>query len=438
MNRIKFIWEELKTSFWFVPIFIVALSIGAAIGLIYLDKITDFKPDGIIQYIFSGSVSSARSVLSTISGAMIGVAGTVFSITLVALTLASSQFGSRLLRNFMHERLNQIVLGTYISTYVYCLIVLNAVKDNDALSFVPVFSVFVAILAAVANIILLIIFIHHISISIQADKVISDIYESLSKSIKVLFPESIEDATGQYEVPELTTIIKKFRHKKTVEAHKSGYLQYLDIDYAFKTATAKKQLIILLCRPGDYLVKGLKVAEVYHNDELEEYATEKLQSSLIIGKVRTPQQDAEFSIHQMVEIAARALSPGVNDPYTAIACIDNLTSTLCYLTQVKFPSKYRYDDEANLRIVAEALTFEGMLNAAFNQIRQFAKGSPSVVIRLMEALITVNKFAINKEQKQAILLHAEMVLRTAEKSFDEENDLKDLRERSNLIVKAAA
>ena len=136
----------------------------------------------------------------------------------------------------------------------------------------------------------------------------------------------------------------------------------------------------------------------------------------------------------MVEIAGRALSPGINDPYTAIACIDNLTATMCYLTKVKFPSQYRYDEKQNLRVVASTLTFEGMLNVAFNQIRQFASGSPSVVIRLMEALITIDTFAKNQEQKNAIQKHVEMVLRVAEKSFEEKNDLMDMRERSNVIL----
>lgn len=435
MQKLYFFWEELKSSFWFVPIVIIVLSVVMAFGLIYLDSNIVFKPGGIFQYIFTGSINSARSVLSTISGAMIGVAGTVFSITLVALTLASAQFGSRLLRNFMHERINQVVLGTYISTYVYCLIVLNSIKDNEQVSFLPSFSVFFAILAAAGNIILLIIFIHHIAISIQADKVISDIYESLEKNIAVLFPEEMGDDFDWKEAPAVESLKKNFSHNQHIASKGSGYLQYIDNQLILDSAIENNLLFNLKYRPGDYVVKDMVIGEVDSMEELEKDIVHRLQNAFIIGKTRTPQQDAEYSVRQMVEIAVRALSPGVNDPYTAIACIDNLTSTLCYLTKVKFPSKYRYDEEGNLRVIAETLTYEGMLNTAFNQIRQFSAGSPSVVIRLMEALVTIRQFAKHKVHKDTILKHAKMVLSVAEQSFNEENDLEDLRKRSKLIIR---
>jgi uncharacterized membrane protein len=373
-------------------------------------------------------------VLSVISGAMIGVAGTVFSITLVALTLASSQFGPRLLRNFMHERINQVVLGTYISTFLYCLMVLNVIKDNDEIEFIPFFSVFLAILAAVANIILLIIFIHHISVSIQADKVISDISVALSKNLKHMLPEETGGENTQRKAPDLISLKKSYKYQQTIPAYKSGYLQYVDSETIMNTAKEKKLLTILQHRPGDYLVEGLNFIEIYAEEKLTEEDLQKLQETFMIGRVRTPQQDVEFSIYQMVEVAARALSPGVNDPFTAITCIDNLTAIVCQLTKAKFPSQYLYDEDGRLRVVSDALTFEGMLNAAFNQIRQFAKGSPSVVIRLMEALVAVNKLAKTPKQKEAIQKHAKMILRMAKNSFEEKNDLDDLKERSEIIV----
>jgi uncharacterized membrane protein len=167
------------------------ITIGSAIGLIYLDSQIQLSPDGVFRYLLTSSVDSARSILTIIAGAMIGVAGTVFSITLVVLTLASSQLGSRLVRNFMYDKLNQVVLGTYVSSFVYCLIILSSLKENESFQFVPAISVLVALAMAIAGIILLIIFIHHVSMSIQSDKVISDISEAMSKSIRKLFPEEL-------------------------------------------------------------------------------------------------------------------------------------------------------------------------------------------------------------------------------------------------------
>jgi uncharacterized membrane protein len=124
----------------------------------------------------------------------------------------------------------------------------------------------------------------------------------------------------------------------------------------------------------------------------------------------------------------------VNDPYTAIACIDNLTASLCYLATAKFPSKFRFDKEKNLRIIANTLDFEGILDAAFNQIRQFSAGSTAVIIRLMEALIIINKFAKKESYRQAVVKHANMVLRVGKESINEKNDIKDLEERSKRIL----
>jgi uncharacterized membrane protein len=136
----------------------------------------------------------------------------------------------------------------------------------------------------------------------------------------------------------------------------------------------------------------------------------------------------------MVEIAARALSTGVNDPYTAITCIDNLTAIMCYLAQAEFPSKYRLDEEGNLRIIADTLHFEGILDTAFNQIRQFSEDSPAVTLRLMEALITIQGFTSNEKQKKAVIKHAEMVLSSGKLNFEEKNDIDDLTERAVKIL----
>lgn len=434
MKKLLFFWSKLISTFWFVPVFIILIAACLALAFVFLDSKFTLPKEGIGRYLFIGSVDSARSILSTISGAMIGVAGTVFSITLVALTLASSQFGSRLIKNFMYNRLNQIVLGTYISTFIYCLLVLNAIKENYPVEFIPSLSIMFALFAAVANIILLIVFIHHIAVSIQADKVISDISESLSRNIKTLFPEKMGDEIDEEKDREEDSIKLAFRKKQSFSALRSGYLQYIDDDSFIHLASELDILIELYFRPGDYLVKGVETGMIFTNDILDEDKIRRLQTQFITGKTRTPEQDAEHAIHQMVEIAARALSPGVNDPYTAITCIDNLTSTMSYLSVVKFPSRYRYDEEGNLRVIADRTTFEGMLDAAFNQIRQFAEGSPAVVIRLMESLITINKFAKRQNHKNAIQKHARMVLNMAKKTFSESNDFKDLQERSQLIL----
>jgi uncharacterized membrane protein len=434
MKKLLFRWSELKATFWFIPAIIIIFSILLSIGLVYIDGHIKISHEGLGRFFFVNSSDSARSILSTISAAMMGVAGTVFSITLVALTLASSQFGPRLIKNFMYVRLNQVVLGAYISTYLYCLLVLNAVQDDNEYTFIPSISILVAILAAITNIILLIVFIHHIAISLQADKVISNISDFISTQVDTLFPEKMGEAHEKEADVDLSAAISGYHKRISVKSPKSGYLQYIDRDTLMEILCKHNSLLELNHRPGGHLVAGMEIGVLYSNDDWEKEAFDKIFRQFEIGKLKSGQQDLEFSIHQMVEIALRALSPGINDPYTAIACIDNLTSTMSALAQAKFPSRYHFDEKGNLRIIADALEFEGVLDAAFNQIRQFSGGIPAVIIRLMEALTIISKFTKHKSHKKSVVRHAEMVLNIGKQTIQEKNDLQDLIDRSKKIL----
>ncbi len=434
-TRLIYFWGLLQTSFWFIPLIIVFMAIGASFGLVYIDSIITYQPPGFFQFFSTGSADSARSILSTIAGAMLSVAGVVFSITLVALTLASSQFGSRLLRNFMHDRLNQTVLGTYIATFIFCLLVMRTVKSDTGIVFIPDISVIFAIVLAIGNIFLLIVFIHHISVSIQADQVISQTAVNLKNGIRRLFPEEEEkEETGKDNEKLANELKKTFPVTDIVINNNDGYIQSTHIEYLIRLAAENDLLISIDNRPGFFLTENIELARIYAKKSCDDEIKQRIRSAFILGNKRTPTQDAEFAIHQMVEIAARALSPGVNDPYTAITCIDKLTATMCSLTRACFPSPRRYDDDNNLRVIrSRPLTFSGMMDAAYNLIRQYGKNNPPVLIRLMEAFININNLARNREQKNAIDRHAEMVFKAANSALSELNDLNDLKERYDRV-----
>ncbi len=428
------LWDSLETSFWFLPLLIVLGSILVSFGLIYLDSLIEYQPSGFFLYFYTGGAESARSILSTMAGAMLGVASTVFSITLVALTLATSQFGPRLLRNFMHDRLNQVVLGTYVATFIYCLLVLRTVKSNEEISFVPNVSTLFAIVLAIGNIFLLIAFIHHISVSIQAGQVIHKVSVNMAENIKRLFSEELGEEKPIWETEQPEEILKEYPHKQLILNPRQGYLQVVNNDGLLNLAIQHDLLLRLRYRPGKFLVKNTTLLQCYSREKIEDELKWKLQNAFIVGWQRKPTQDAEFAIRQMVEIAARALSPGINDPYTAMACIDKLSGTMCYLTNAKFPSPYKYDEEGVLRLITLPITFTGMLDAAFHQIRQYGAGTPAVLIRIMETLATIYSFARTTEQKEAIRRHADMVFRAGENSFSEANDIADLKRRYDRMV----
>lgn len=435
MKKLRFFWTELISTFWFIPVIIIIGAIFFAIFILYIDGNFVFTNEGYERFFFIGSSDSARSVLSTISGAMIGVAGTVFSVTLVALTLASSQFGPRLIRNFMYVRLNQVVLGTYISTYIYCLIVLNTIKDTEDYKFIPSLSILFSILFALMNIVLLIIFIHRIAVSIQANHVISEIAVSIGKEVKKLFPEDLENDSQETIETDFENETAKYKSKMPLISGHYGYIQYIDTDALVRLACENKSLIKLNYRPGHYIVKGMELGTLYYNDlEEEKNIQKKIQNQYIVGSSRTSQQDIELSIHQMVEIAVRALSPGVNDPYTAVSCVDNLTSTLCNVAAKKFPPNFRYDDDGNLRALVNVYNFEILMDVAFNQIRLYSSGNTAVVIKLMDALVIIHELVTIPSYRNAAKKHARKVLNVGNDCIRDKEDLEILTKKAKEIL----
>ncbi|MBR9999498.1 MAG: DUF2254 domain-containing protein [Cyclobacteriaceae bacterium] len=430
--RFIYVWEYLQTNFWFIPLILVFIAIGSSFGLVYIDSTIQLKSDKIFLYFITGGVESARIILSTIASGMLGVASIVFSITLVVLTLASSQFGSRMLRNFMHDRINQFVLGTYLATYIYCLLVLRTVKSEQSIEFVPNLSVMFAILVAMISIFLLIIFIHHISVSIQADQIISDIASNLNKRIHEMFPLRNEIRSAGKAAMDVKEMKNRLKTRDCVYAVGSGYLQVIDFEGLLKIAREKNLLMVIGCKPGDFIVEKSELMQMYSAGDIIDETKQDIKKSIILGKKRTPTQDPEFAIHQMVQIASRALSSGINDPYTAITCIDNLSAIMCSLTQADFPTGFHYDEEDQLRMVTRVTNFSGMLDASFNEIRQFADGNPPVLIRLMEGLNSILTFAGDEEQKNALERHRTMVFNAGKTSMKEQFDLEDLKDRYEM------
>ena len=436
-NRLLNLWEMVRTSFWFVPSLMIIVAIGLSFVLVTVDKIIEPENLRVFRFLYAGGPVGARSILSTIAGSMITVAGVTFSITIVALTLTSSQFGPRLLRSFMRDTGNQIVLGTFIATFIYCLLVLRSVYSIDGRVFVPGIAVTFAMILAVINVGVFIYFIHHVSTSIHADRVIAVVYQELSEHIQRLFPEKIGYGSVQIENemngPQSTE--DRYNHVYDITVSESGYLQTIDGDSLFKITEEHDFFIHLLFRPGEFIVEGNSLAIVKSTEPFQEVFAEQIVSSFIIGPQRIPEQDVEFAIYQLVEVALRALSPGINDPFTAIACIDRLGSALCCLSNRAFPFPRRYNAEGRLQVIAKPPTFEGVVNAAFDQIRQYGVTSVAVTIRLLESLKTIAERARNSEQRQAILRQADMIARTSQDSIKDTNDKDDIQQRyQDLLI----
>lgn len=328
-------WDRLRSSFWFVPAAMACLAAALALSAVAIDEAAGDDWLQRLGWGYSGGAEGASLLLGTVAGSMIAIAGTVFSMTLVAMSLASSQLGPRLLRNFMRDTANQVVLGTFVATFVYSLLVLRTIRRADEVAFVPHLSVSIGVLLAMVSIGVLIYFIHHVSVSIQADEVIAHVGRELEDGIDRLFPGHLGQPGGETSDPPNPAGLPAVfaREARPVGAAEDGYLQLIDGDALMALASRADLLLQLERRPGHYLVKGQTMVMVWPGDRVTDALVDQLNDAFVFGNQRTATQDVEFSLHQLVEIAVRALSPGINDPFTAIACVDRLGSALCRLAR---------------------------------------------------------------------------------------------------------
>jgi uncharacterized membrane protein len=389
--RLLKLWNDLLSSYWFLPglLLLGAVALGAA--LVYADWLVQQRQVPWFERLYVAGPDGARALMSTIAGSAITVAGVVFSITMLVLNMASAQFGPRLLRNFMTHNATQLVLGMFVGTFVYCLIVLAAIGSDDGQRFVPQIAVTAGIVNGVALSGLLIYFIHHVSRFIQAERIIGDVAESLEQVLQSSFPERSGNGadTPDDEPVESEACLSDDGDTQVVLARRSGYVQAIDLDGLMELAGRKDLVIRLECRPGHYLIQERPLAQVAADRPIDEETAAAIAEAFLTGAERTAIQDPEFAVNQLVEIALRALSPGINDPFTAINCIDRLGSVLSLLAERKLPSRFCRDREGRIRLVTMPYTYAGVVRAAFNQIRQTAASNAAVIIRLLEVVAEI-------------------------------------------------
>lgn len=446
--RLLNLWDAIRSSYWLVPSLMSLLGVVLAFVAINLDRqISDATIRGS-QWIYTGGPEGARGILTAIASSMITVAGVTFSITIVVLTLASSQFGPRLLRNFLRDLGNQIVLGTFTATFVYSLLVLRVVHAEGRDRFVPHLAVTCGLLLSIVSLGVLIYFIHHVSRSIQADNVIAAVVRELDKEIGMLLPVEVRQHDGQPGQGCSGSCAENRKEEQfphgfheqavSISAGRSDYIQAVDHESLLKLATKHDLLLCLENRAGLFVTEQESLLLAWPSQQLDCALRGKLRKAFVLGKQRTPTQDIEFAVHQLVEVAVRALSPGINDPYTAIACIDRLGAALCRVTLHRMPPDRYYDAQGRLRIICDTTTFKGITEAAFNSIRQYGRSSAPVTIRLLEVLTVVVRHARTDEQRDALHNQAVIIHGAAQDAVPEEHDRGDVAGRFQLFQEVLA
>ncbi len=386
MTKTRNFLNRLTATLWFVPTIFVVCGIFLGVFFIGIDYFFE-SPFRYLPAFFSVQPSGARDILAVIAGSIITVAGTVFSITIVALTLASTQFSPRILRNFMRDTGNQSVLGALVGIFAYSIVVLRTIREggvDPSNDFVPSTAVFVGVLLGFAGVGCLIYFIHHVATSIQATSIISQIAMVTTKEIKASFPEHQKTE----EIDESSKLLRKKKSHSMVNANESGYVQNADITELIRLADQYDLILKMQRRIGQFTIESLPILEVYSDDsdfQLNEAFAGQLRDTYEIGNFRTVQGDVAFGLRQIVDVALKALSPSINDTTTAVTCVDYLTSIMvCLAKRPSCPSLH--SSKGKPRLIVEEQRFEDFFDLAFNQIRQNAGGNVAVILRQLNAI----------------------------------------------------
>jgi uncharacterized membrane protein len=411
------LFHRLRSTYWFLPSIVTSGAVLLGVLLTSLDK-SYSDAASWLGWAYGGGAEGARALLSAVAGSMITVVSVTFSVMVVALTVSSQHFGPRMLNSFMRDNPAQLVLGTFTGTFAYCLVVLRTVQGDgdDYSAFVPHLAVTGAVALSLLSVGMLIYYVHHVAASMQVSEITAGVARDFEQTIERLYPERFGEGTH----PPRPDPPRPGPAAHAVSAGESGYVQEIDSDTVLGVACRHDTTVWLTARPGDFLAEGCALAAADPAPADGDAFSRELLDAYVVGADRTSRQDAGFAVQQLVEVALRALSPGVNEPYTAITAIDRLGQGLARLARRRIPSALRKDDDGRVRVVTEPQDFAGLLEAAFEPIAFFGGNNPVIAERLFQTLAQLAGVARRDEDRQALRRMADFTWEAAAKALTHE------------------
>lgn len=411
--------EALRASYWFVPSLMVVGALLLGVLAVWLDASSATDWLDAIGWYQQAKPEAAREMLSAIAASMITVAGVAFSITIVAIAFAAAQYGPRVLTNFMGDRGNQLTLGTFIGTFVYCLVVLRTIHSGES-SFVPQFAVIVAILLALCSIAVLIYFVHHVPISIHVNSVIGRIGEQLMHQL------GQDGAIGSNQTEPEATIARRppaadtaDRSPAEIRSHLNGYVEAIAEDHVLAIACRHDLKVRICCATGDFAYTGRLLIVAWPAEAMTPDCCDQLRASYAIGAARTPTKDLLFLVDELVEITARALSTGVNDPFTAMTCIDWLGAAIAKMASREEASDERRDSRGEVRLIVPTANFGTLVDRGFGRARAYLARDANAATHTLKVLALAATNCRKAAQVQALKTEAEALLASALNEIEE-------------------
>ncbi|MGZ8994907.1 MAG: DUF2254 domain-containing protein [Rhodospirillales bacterium] len=423
-------------SYWFIPGMMTVLAAGLAVLGIWVDRVWQDAWPITVNWLLISQPDGARALLQAIAGSMVTVAGVTFSITIATVSQATNQFGPRLMTNFLQDLGNQITLGAFIATFVFCLIVLRTVtgSSNGENIFVPNVSIGVAMVLAIASLAVLIYFFQHVPDSVHISMMVSAVGLRMHAMIDELYPESVGEA-GEEDPREEARAGSEgmLEDAAPIYATVCGYVGHIDPRALMETARQMDVVIWVSARPGDFVDPKVPLAFVKPSAHVDDRTRKQVRAGYIVGRKRTETQDLLFLVDQLAEVAGKALSPGINDPVTAMTCVDWLTSGLIQFAGRPVPSACRHDENGVLRVVAQPVTFAEFAEAALAQVRPYVETDRNAAIHMMDSMARLAHHLRDGMQARIVRSCAEALMDGCERELSHPADRQAVAGRLTFV-----
>jgi len=414
----RYKWDRLKVSFWFAP---AVMSLGAILLAWAIYWVDGLIPNEMLQnsrLVLSGTPGEMRSILIGMAGTILATAGVVFTLLTLPLSTVASQYGSRLLRVFLGDRITQFVLGMFVATFVYCLVAALSIPPANVEPEGPQLTATVGLFLMLGTFASLILLVQHISTMLQAPNIAAAAGAELRDVVLAEIPDEVrsgEDHKGGFEtIPDSLLETDGY----AVRVRETGYIQNVDPQTLLALAREKNLVIRLLHKPGHFIRRDMAVALVWPAGprleqaglrSVDEELEGQIRQAFQIGNVRTPTQDVAYAVNQLVEMAVRAMSPAINDPFTAMTCLDYIGEGLALFIRQGEKGSHFYDMDGRLRLVLEPVTFAELLSSAFDMLRHCSCDNASVLLHMLVVIDAIGQEAGSPTVKNSVKARQELL-----------------------------
>jgi uncharacterized membrane protein len=402
----RYKWDRLKVSFWFAP---AVMSLGAILLAWAMYWVDGLIPNEALQnsrLVLAGTPGEIRSMLVGMAGTILATAGVVFTLLTLPLSTVAAQYGSRLLRVFLGDRTTQLVLGMFVATFVYCLAAALSIPPAEVEPDGPQLTATIGLLLMLATFSSLILLVQHVSTMLQAPNIAAAAGAELLDVVRAEIPEEIR-RSGQ-SIPQAVEALPE-SDGYAIRVRRTGYIQYVDPETMFHLAREKKLIIRLLHRPGHFVWRDGVVALVWPAASVDEVLDQDIRQAFRLGNSRTPTQDVAYAVNQLVEMAVRAMSPAINDPFTAITCLDHIGEGLALFIRQGEKDPHFYDQDGRLCLIFEPVTFKELLTSAFAMLRHCSSDNASVLLHMLEVIDDLSEQAGAPEARQDLLCQVNLI-----------------------------